>query len=909
MFGNTRIDCRPGTGTSLGGIARYTFILMTMTRPLKKSASSAGNLNGSKRGINRTLLITVALLTVALLSQVVSPRNVSAFEWLGKIELDAQDLQSDDPQKRLAAVQRLATYGDSVALIKPHLMAALSDPDIKVRQFAGRVLGQFGVVEIIPTITRWLNSAEVSLRVSATDILGELGQRDSGKALIRTLADSEADVRLHAIFALGKLATEEAVVPLIARLSDNKANVRRAAIAELAALGDPRALIPLVGAMSDPSVEARLAAIRAVGKLGDQSAVPALMRLLNDSSEPIKVAAIASLGNLGASQATNRLIVALATGSDDSRARAAFALGQIATTEATQNSQPRNKSTNNQNHSSKQSNQPTPTQTRAINALVAALASPRTRPAAREALLAAGAAATQGLIDHLRGEGRGHPATVVRLLRDIGDPRATPTLLSELNRQRIDRELIIEAIASAGDQRALVPVLTLLSEPDPRLRLAAMKALKPMLSPGQGAEDVLVDLLDDPIPEIQLLAAHYLERLAASSATQHLLKLAKKTPGKPILRRAALSALGAIGDPSIAPQLLELLVSGPISIRREAGNTLTRIHSQAVVPQLLSSIEDQAPDRPLLISILGGILRGETNPRANALLSKLALNSRRTEAVAAMNALGAIGSTKASDALLTLLGSASVDRRRAAATNLGHLQNPAAASKLSSCLLDDDDGVAAACALALGKLGNASLSWDKIISALENTLKRRGFSTAINASAALAMIAAVHPAIVSQKISNWQALLHHSQRLVRANGVLAAGHSNVTAQRKEIEYLLAKDPSWLVRLNAARVLSQWGNSQLLLRRAANHDGSKPVRTAAVALQKHPFTPPSRTTWITLVIVDPTSNDRTIAQEPYFLVGADGIVTSAYSDVLGQITDEQFPPDPHIHAPMGSQREY
>ncbi len=761
-------------------------------------------------------------------------------------------------------------------------------------------------------MTRWLNSPDVSLRVSAADILGQLGKRTSAKALIRTLADADPEVRLHAVLALGKLATVEAVVPLIARLGDIKGDVRKAAISELAKLGDPRALIPLVGAMSDSSVEARLAAIRAVGQLGNNSAVPALMRLLSDPSEPIKVAAVAALGNLKATLATDRLIIALGTGSDDFRARSAYALGQIATAET----DPDNSR-------------------RAIRALVGALENPRTRPAAREALLAAKTVATAGLIEHLRGEIPGHPATAVLLLRDIGDSSATPTLLAELERQRLGRELVLDALSVAGDKRALVPVLALLSNKEASLRLAAMKALKPMLSPGSGAADVLVDLLGDPNREVQLLAANYLGQIQARTATKRLLSIAKGSSDRE-LRLASIHALGEIRDSSVATELLELLASGPKALRRAAGNALINQGDDALIAPLLKLIRERRGDRPQLITVLAGVIRGTSNTQAAKELRRLAADSSRSEAVAAMVALGALGDRSATSTLVRLLESESIDRRRGAATALGHLlaeTDPVASSltkgtspalkALALHLTDDDDGTTAASALALGKIKHKAS-----VPLLVSALRRRGFAAPVNASFALAMLSSPE----HSPVTNWPAFLHHSRRLVRANAVIAAGRAKRVELRGELEYLLAKDPSWLVRLNAARVLSQLDalsprsprsprkssgdssgqkseSTSAILKRVAETDGSNVVREAAAALVEKPFSVPPRDTWITLMVVDPTSDDRVVAQEPYFMVGSDGLVTAAYSDVLGQITDEQVPAEPLLYAPMGAEREY
>lgn len=813
--------------------------------------------------------IVLIILAVALAAE-----PAVGFDWIGKIELEAEGLEDTDADKRLQAVQRLAQYSDAVGLIKPHLLGALHDPDVKVRAAAGRVLGTLGVTEALPIVIEWLNSGERQLRVDASQILGALGDRRAIKPLIRSLGDPAHEVRHAAVNALGKLAGAEVVVPLIARLEDAKADVRRAATEQLAKLGDRRALIPLVGAMSDSSIDVRLAAIRAVGELGDTSAVPALMRLLRDPVEGIKVAAISALGSLEATEATGRLIDSLGTGSDDFRARAAFALGQIAKGGADKGAT-----------------------RRAIRALVTTLSQPRSRQAAREALLAAGSVAIPGIIDHLRGELPGHPATAIMLLRDIGDPSATPALLAELDRRRLSRELVLEALGKAGDTRALVPVLTLLSDADAAVRLAAMRALEPMLVTGSQAADVLVDMLADRSPEIRRLAIDYLGVIRARAASRPLALLAKGAADND-LRVAALDALAEIGDPAVTGDLLDLLEAGSLPIRRAAATAISRIAEPSSADRLLEMLESRRGDPPLVARTLGGVLRDRDHEGARKKLLELAARGRLKTSVAGLAALAAMSASASESGLRDLLGARSIDRRRGAIEALGNFGGPGAADAIARLLEAEDDRVSSAAALALGKLGATAAS-----AALERATRRRGFATPVNAAAALLMLAD------KVAVKDWDRLLHHPRRLVRANAALAVARSKQANLVPELEYLLTRDPSWVVRVNAARALSQLGVGKEAIERAAKRDGREEVREAAEAARAGAFAAPPRDQWILFYFVDPTSSDDPVEQEPYFVIGADGLVSATYSDVRGEAAEEQFTAGDYVIAPMAAESEH
>ena len=289
-------------------------------------------------------------------------------------------------------------------------------------------------------------------------------------ALIRSLGDPDDRVRQRAAAALGAVGTPQVVVPLIGRLEDDKSDVRRAAILQLQKLGDRRAVIPLVRAFGDPNLGVRKAAIAAVGHLDDPAAIPALLRLLRDSVEDVRLAAIASLGNLQALGATDELIEELDRGRDAYAKRVAFALGQIAQKAGIESEAP---ASGNSDHKAEAAS-------RAVRALVEALARRDLRDAASEALRQAGSIAVPALVGNLKGELSGDLTRAVELLRDIGDPRATPALVTELDRGRISRLLVLDALEKSGDQRALIPILGLLSSADDEVRLRAMSACGPL---------------------------------------------------------------------------------------------------------------------------------------------------------------------------------------------------------------------------------------------------------------------------------------------------------------------------------------------------------------------------------------------------------------------------------------------
>ncbi|RMH41630.1 MAG: HEAT repeat domain-containing protein [Deltaproteobacteria bacterium] len=788
-----------------------------------------------------------------------------AFDWIGKIELDAAGLASDDATARAAAVRRLARY--DIAFTRDHLLAALRDPSVAVRTEAARILAQRRVLAAVPTVIGWLSEPDPAVKRAAAQILGDLGDDRAVAPLVRALADPNPQVRHDVVVALGTIGTPSVVVPLLGRLEDDKADVRRAAVDQLASLGDRRAVIPLVGAFADASADVRVAAVRAVGRLGDRAAVPALVRLFRDPNPRVRAEAVDALGNLEAVDAADILISELRRGAlkRDFRERVAFALGKLGRAG----------------------------DARAVTVLVETLADPRLRAAATEALRVAGRAAVPALVRHLDGELAGDPASAVALLRDAADPAATDALVRELGRGRVSRGLVLDALGAAGDRRALVPVLTLLDDADPAVRRQAMRALRPLLD--APAADVLIGAMDDDDPEVRSLAAEYLGILASRAAVPRLARAVRD--GHPLrLRYAAAEALGRIGDARAVPALVDALRAGPSPLRRAAADALAAIADESAVPPLLALVRGdvEADARGHAARALGGVLRDRPRADARAALAPLCASGPVEVSLAAIGALGAMADPAARDTLVAVARTADPERRRAAVAALGALADPAAAPAVRAALRARDDRVAAAAAWALGDLGDVAAVAD-----LAHAAARGGWATAINAAGSVARLARPDDA------PHLLRLLHHRDPLVRANAAWGLGRLEAADARAALAVALRRDRSWLVRRAAARALGAIGGADDALAAAADGDDDERVRAAAArARGGERFTPPARTEWRAFAFVQPEGLDAPVRGEPYYVVGGDGLVQALYTDARGEWTAERFPPGDAIVRPRG-----
>jgi len=251
------------------------------------------------------------------LKQIMHDRNdpdwVLAFSIVNDIERPPTDdvstlaglLKDKDATIRAQAAERLELLGMRAMFLSgnfkadeaiPALIAALKDPETKVRYYSLITLGHFGynlerpdLGAIIPTVTELLKDADRGIRWNAAVMLGKLGPRSRAAIplLTQALNDDDDTVRGYAADALGEIGPESKVAApaLIKLLKDRDAHVRGAAAGALAKV-DPGSAPVVVAALSDDLKNEKPefwgSAAYALGNFGQQAkpAVPLLVNLL-----------------------------------------------------------------------------------------------------------------------------------------------------------------------------------------------------------------------------------------------------------------------------------------------------------------------------------------------------------------------------------------------------------------------------------------------------------------------------------------------------------------------------------------------------------------------------------------------------------------------------------------------------
>jgi HEAT repeat protein len=317
---------------------------------------------------------------------------------------------------------------------------------------------------------------------------------------------------------------------------------------------------------------------------------------------------------------------------------------------------------------------------------------------------------------------------------------------------------------------------------------------------------------------------------------------------------AAARALGQLGDPHAVEPLVGALNRSERRVRREAADALAHVADGAATASLLRAVRTAVPDRrATAIVALGGVVRHRPDTTARELLLGYAEGQDVAAALAALDALGAMGDKAAVSRLRRLVDSRFDDdvRRRALAA-LGDIGGDDAVHTIVTMLVGDygDPRVRAEAAWALGKQHHAT---PQATEGLVEALRSPAPAVRANAAAALA-------------------------RLREAPAELMR---------------LLDDGDAAARANAALALAGTKSARAAIGRLAERDEDRNVRAAAKrALAPRAAAPATGGDWIALDVVD--FDGAPLGDAGYHLVLPDGLQKAGVTDERGVVREEAVP---------------
>lgn len=617
---------------------------------LARDRTQAGDAGGALRLVAEVLehagapdLLTFRKQAAGLLGEV----------WAGVVESDVQ--------VRIEAAPLLVrALGDgAVGLLVP----GLSDPEKGVRDAAKDALAQIGA-PAAGAVAELLSSDEHALRLRALWLLGRIPCDTSLHAVVSVLDEPDTDLRLAGLQALGEMRDLRAG-PAAARLAQSAdAPVRAAALRCLAALGYSGAMETLTEALADVNDEVRVAATEALATLGDDAAIPALLVALQDERENVRDASGRALAMF---EDRGRRALVQALGDEEPRMRRAAALG-CRFFPARQ----------------------------AVPMLVECLRDPERSvvEATLEALVLHGAEAVEPLA-HLLGDGvETVRRDAARALAQIGEPAAA-ALEGRLGaRSAAARAAAADALGQMRRVASATKIAALLSDEEPRVRLAGVEALSLL-----GSNEVLAPLVEALADEATSVADAASAAVAARGVQVIPVLVAHLGTEKPGLQRAVMDALLVQGTVAEAA-LLESLGRGNPGAQAAALRVLSALDSEAAASRALEMLALADP--------VGTAAREYVTAHPQWCLVGLVEllgseeEAKRQAAVATSVAIGA----EAVPALSGALQAGNVEARVGAASALMQIGDARAVTSLLRATADEADVVRAAAVTAACRFGS-----------------------------------------------------------------------------------------------------------------------------------------------------------------------------------------------------------
>ena len=350
---------------------------------------------------------------------------------------------------------------------------------------------------------------------------------DDVTRVLENLQSLNPRLRSQAAEDLGKLRVERATEILIDVMdTDVNTYVRSACAEALGHIGDPQAIFPLMDALRDNCSFVRRAATIALGQMQAKEAQGALIQALEDPNFYVRRAAINAVGKLGLPELGKKLLPFLEVNDPRLQRTTIIALRRLRTKE---------------------------TITPMIEMLKAYLHEPNQRdlPVVK---------------------------TLVIALGELDATEAVPVLIDVLRGYVGVRSLAATALAHIGNRQAIPALKDALADKSINLQIAAMKSLGQL--EGKGALPSIIDFLQAKDPRVRRTAALTIGTLQVNKATQQLLEMARND-ASPLVRPAAVEAIGMLGNPNLIPHLLPMATDSNAYLRAALAHTLSSLDGES----------------------------------------------------------------------------------------------------------------------------------------------------------------------------------------------------------------------------------------------------------------------------------------------------------------------------------------
>ncbi len=398
----------------------------------------------------------------------------------------------------------------------PAVIECLSDPDPAVRALASEALARIGNPAAVGPLFGLLPDPNPAVVQAALGAIQALGGKETEALALEASRSEKASVRRSAYRILSYFGYASALPAFLEGLRDPDERVRDAVLQGLPFLEDRRGLEALLEATRDERPRMRASAMRALGfATGDLRIQATLLRGLKDGDDWVRYYACQALGRLGVSEAVGAIAPLLKDPAGQVRVAAVEALSNLESPLAGQ--------------------------------LLAEAASSDEEDIRRAALIGLGMArhvqALDVLLEAARSPDHATRLVAISAIADFSDPEVTRALArGAMDADESVRSSAISYLANRPGQEATLILLGLLPDPERRAQVRAALSLYT-----EGRVHALLTTLESANDEVAPELTSALARMRRPDATAALFHALDN--GSPAARRAAATALAAIGTP------------------------------------------------------------------------------------------------------------------------------------------------------------------------------------------------------------------------------------------------------------------------------------------------------------------------------------------------------------------------
>jgi HEAT repeat protein len=387
---------------------------------------------------------------------------------------------------------------------------------------------------------------------------------DNGR-IFEYLKEGSPLVRRRALEAIGRMQEPEDAARVIPSLKDRNREVFREAVFALGQIGNPDAVKPLIEARGGCNAEEAALVADALGKLGGDDAVQALTEMLRDFNAPVRGAAALALARTPGDAAAAELLLSIHDPDPSVRWRTAYALEKQ------------------------------PVMPRSCQSLLDCLESEDAlvRAFAARALGKLGChGATRALVKLLSDEDLRVAVNAARALGDLEAREAVQPLSAlVMTHKSLDVRATaaesLEKIGKKGEEKAAKDALLQgLLDQSVLVRCNSVRALASCL---KGKSEMFID--EARRDGSRLVRATAIECYGTAGLTKRATDLQHiaTTDKDPMMRAAAVTALGLLADATVPPMLVPMLHDPDFTVATAAVTAIGEQDYRAAVPALVEA--------------------------------------------------------------------------------------------------------------------------------------------------------------------------------------------------------------------------------------------------------------------------------------------------------------------------------